>query len=109
MSYASVAARAVGAEVRIVAWSGRGLLQNANGSRQGTMPKIMTQVLPRWPCTTARPPPPKSAVSPKPVLLPPCTGACISAGSTTHIFRARHLCPMSCQPPEQVHMMRRAC
>lgn len=46
-SYASIAGRALSAEVRILAWSGRGLLQNGDGSRNGTMPDLMDCVLPR--------------------------------------------------------------
>lgn len=48
-SYASVAAREVGAEVGIVAWSGRGLVQNSDGTREGTLPKLLVMVLPRSP------------------------------------------------------------
>jgi len=47
-SYASVAAREVGAEVGIVAWSGRGLVQNSDGSREGTLPKLLIMVLPSY-------------------------------------------------------------
>lgn len=47
-SYGVIAGRVLSAEVRIAAWSGRGLLQNADGSRNGTMPHLMDCVLPNW-------------------------------------------------------------
>ena len=44
-AYESVAARALGAEVSTVAISGRGVYRNADGTTDGTMPKLFDRIL----------------------------------------------------------------
>jgi len=44
-TYESVAARALGAEVSTVAISGRGVYRNADGTTDGTMPKLFDRIL----------------------------------------------------------------
>ena len=48
-SYASLAAEALGAEFHIVAYSGRGVAQNYNCSRENTMPEVWKQIFPDEP------------------------------------------------------------
>src|SRR5262249_47847706 len=45
-TYAAVAARALGAELQVVAISGRGVLRNSDGTTDGTMPKLFDRILP---------------------------------------------------------------
>ena len=44
-AYESVAARAVNADLSVVAISGRGMYRNADGTTDGTMPKLYSQIL----------------------------------------------------------------
>ncbi len=46
LAYGPVAARALGAEVQVIAWSGKGMYQNRDNSRQDVMPQLQTRVLP---------------------------------------------------------------
>jgi lysophospholipase L1-like esterase len=45
-SYASVAARALDADLSVVCWSGRGVIRNYDGSSAGVAPELFEQALP---------------------------------------------------------------
>jgi lysophospholipase L1-like esterase len=45
-TYAAIAARALGADLNVVAISGRGVMRNSDGSTEGTMPKLFDRILP---------------------------------------------------------------
>jgi len=46
MAYGPVTARALGADQHIVAWSGKGVIENYDGSTTGVMPQLYLQILP---------------------------------------------------------------
>jgi hypothetical protein len=46
LAYGPTAARAVGADVHLIAWSGKGLYQNLDGSQTETMPILWQRTLP---------------------------------------------------------------
>jgi lysophospholipase L1-like esterase len=45
-TYAAIAARAVGADLDVVAISGRGVYRNGDGTTEGTMPKLYDRIFP---------------------------------------------------------------
>jgi lysophospholipase L1-like esterase len=49
LAYGSVAARALGADARAIAWSGKGVLRNGDGSTVETMRDLWTRALPADP------------------------------------------------------------
>ncbi|MDO9020766.1 MAG: GDSL-type esterase/lipase family protein [Myxococcales bacterium] len=51
-AWATLAARALGAEVQVLAWSGRGVLWNNNPEAEGLMPGLMERALPADPAST---------------------------------------------------------
>ena len=52
MTYGAIAARALGADVSIIAWSGIGVVRNGNGSVTDTMPIRYARTLPQYAWST---------------------------------------------------------
>jgi lysophospholipase L1-like esterase len=52
IAYGPVAARALGADVHVIAWSGKGMYQNLDGTTTDTMPVLWQRTIPTDPTST---------------------------------------------------------